>query len=270
MDDARAAVDGFKASAERFVALVDECVAGPEYNDDGLSRVGVQLAELYSRAAQIPDVELTDAATDIDVAGDSSMDTSRFHAVLAKLRAVIGATVDWGTLEHAFEIKREEALVDLHLAEVYRDVVNDLARIANGERDGDAAWASAVWEVRFGFWNHWGHHAASAMRPLHAQMDVGGSGPRYQHHPANLLSHVRDIETAGLDEEELALRTEVARHLAQVAKANGQDERASFRAAFEMSVRTARQISELHVGPGEPGGPLTELERAYLSRLDPP
>jgi hypothetical protein len=269
MEDARAAVKEYKAAAERFVALVEECETGPDENDEGICRLGVQLAALYFRASQIPEVELPD--DDIDVPGDPAADTSRFFAVLEKLHAVVAATLEWGMLERDYGIKREETLVETDLAEVHHDVVNDLARIANGERDGDAAWRSAVWEVRFGFWGHWGHHATSALIPLHAHLDCGGGGPRP--HRRNLLQSRRlaSIETTGLHEEDLELRVQVGRHLVQVAKANGQDERASFRAAFEMSVETVRKIHELHVESGQqPAGPLTERERRYLEGADDP
>jgi hypothetical protein len=46
------------------------------------------------------------------------------------------------------------------IADIYRDVVNGLRQYQAGHR------TAAAWEWRFGFENHWGHHAADAMRAL--------------------------------------------------------------------------------------------------------
>ena len=66
------------------------------------------------------------------------------------------------------------------------------------------------------------------------------------------------------------MRTRVARHLAQVAAANGQDEAAAFRSAFKMNYDAAERLRSYVEPVAEEGvAPLNDEERGYLEGLDP-
>jgi hypothetical protein len=274
VDDTRKAVSDFTAAASRYAALVERCeTAEGDDRDAVISELGVQLAELYSRAARIPGIELPEA--DTDVAGDPEMTTTEFFGALAHLERVIVATFDWGYLEQFHEMKQEDVAWELadDLAEVYHDIRHDLAQLANGQRDGEPTWSNAIWEVRFGFWTHWGHHAVSAMKVMHAHLDAYGMGPWHHHRRGR---SVPSVDITSVPAQELYVRTQVGRHMANVARANQQDEAVAFRAAFRMRFDRAKEIFEIYESHARPlaeeggAGPLTELERGYLKGVDPP
>jgi hypothetical protein len=145
------------------------------------------------------------------------------------------------------------------LDEAYMDVRGHIAMLETTQRSDDA-----ICEVRFGFWVHTSNHTIRALRVLHAYLADGG--PRPPHDPSHPRRVAPRIDVGSLPEEQLEVRTRVARHLAQVAAANGQDVAAAFRSAFTMDHDAAERLCS-YLEPVEDVAPLSDDERGYLEGL---
>jgi hypothetical protein len=261
----RDAVADYIAAGETFVGIVEGIEAADR--DRVLGDLAIALADLYSAAGRLP--ASTHEGDDF-VPGDR-IDTKGFFEVLSRMAAALqDESLNWNLDWEYWGLSRDalpELINDLadDLAETYLDVKDDIAKLAHLERRGDA-----VWEVRESFWTHTGNHAVSAMRLLHAYVaDNGGTRP--PHDPSYQRRAASRIDLESLPEEELGVRTRVARHLAQVAAANGQDQASAFRSAFTMNYDAAERLRS-YVAPLAEGAvtPLNEEERRYLEGLPRP
>lgn len=187
----------------------------------------------------------------------------------AALNRVLGGdvfnwdSIDWEYHEEWLGEPYERWKLVLQLAndldEAYMDAREHIAMLESTERSGDA-----VWQVREEFWTHTSNHVIRALRPIHAYLADGG-GPEAPHDPRYPRRVAPRIDLARFPE----VRTQVARHLAKVAVANGQDVAAAFRSAFAMNHDAAERLLRSYVEPvaAEGVAPLTDDERGYLEGL---
>lgn len=181
------AIAAFARLAEEFCALVDGREA---LGRDGLLRaVHIRLAPLYAAALALPGVEAMDDGLeesdgdedqeDVDVAallegsGKDRLGNEQWMALYRSLDALIGEGGLYAEVFDPWAQPPEEpvtgSLAD-DVADIYRDLADGLTKWRRGEV------AAAWWEWRFGFTIHWGEHAVSALRALHALAAEGTRG----------------------------------------------------------------------------------------------
>jgi hypothetical protein len=160
LDPIRPSAVEFVAAARRFVAVVDgrEGMSAEEF----LLTLHPLLAELTFRASVLPDVWSDHDSPEDRMTHD---DWSRLFRSLSDYlgdRDVYWQVFD--PVELGGDDPMRGFLAD-DLADIYRDLKPGLEAVA--ERRGRIP-KFVVWEWRFGFFSHWGHHAINAMRTIHA------------------------------------------------------------------------------------------------------
>lgn len=173
MPDSATAI-AFAALAERFCALIE---AHPRLSSvEFLHQTHALLPLLYAGGLGLPDVSVDgepDGAAKADDARAELSDDDCDRAMDDEMRALcrglgerIGAERDfYAEVFDPYSDTREPVIGSLadDLADIYRDLVDGLRAWRSGDR------ADAVWRWRFGFQVHWGEHATSALRALHAR-----------------------------------------------------------------------------------------------------
>lgn len=190
--DDPSAVDAFALLAERYRALVDgrEALGADAF----LRGVHAMLPALYSAALALQAVEAVDGADDDedDGAGEEGraggddgpgaeggagtlptgseppadrLGTEAWMALYRALGAFLAGRNHYAEVFDPFAEPPEEAVTGSladDLADIYNDLGDGLAKWRRGES------AAALWAWRVLFTAHWGEHAASALRALHA------------------------------------------------------------------------------------------------------
>ena len=143
-------VEQFAALAGEFCAWAESAGSAPEVEAATALRL---LARLYGQALELP---ATFGEEEPDEVADEAWKQvyRRFGALPFNYYA---QCFDPG------ELPGEASLADLadDLADIWRDRKEGLSLYAAGHLD------SAAWAWRWGFWHHWGLHAAGAIYALH-------------------------------------------------------------------------------------------------------
>ncbi len=149
----------FLKAARQYVALMESETLT---NEEFFRKMHKTLAELYLAALSLKDITLvhSDGETDFLVPEDEIM---KIH------KSVFSYTGDDGVYWKIFDPSRKEKPVQVwlqdDLADIYRDLKRELYKI---DRIGtNEAVEDALWQLKFGFKAHWGHHCVDAMRVLH-------------------------------------------------------------------------------------------------------
>ena len=164
----------FAALAERFCSLFE---AHPRLSSiDFLHQTHALLPVLYAGALGLPNVFVDgelDGAADVDGAraesSDEDCDRPRSDELRALCRGLgerIAAEANfYGEVFDPYSETREPVIGSLadDMADIYGELMDGLRAWRNGDR------AEAAWRWRFGFQVHWGEHATSALRALHAR-----------------------------------------------------------------------------------------------------
>jgi hypothetical protein len=145
------AIERFALIAQRYCDWAE----GAPGRDDRRMALAL-LLELLRAGMDLPDVEPSDADA-------PSVDRDAWERVYARM-AAIDAPRLYGTADPS-DVLAEALTGDLHddLADVWSDLREGLALYDAGAR------VDAAWQWRFGFENHWGRHAAEALRVLVAR-----------------------------------------------------------------------------------------------------
>ena len=150
----------------RFVALVDDHRKRPA--DELLVALYPVVCELIYRAALLPDVE---PETHGLVA--ERMSHAEWVNLFRSLEGTLGRhNVYWlvfDPYEHEDENLITGTLAD-DLADIYRDL--DLLQVRSAQNVSN----DVVWQWRFGFYEHWGHHAVDVVRATQALIAYHGLG----------------------------------------------------------------------------------------------
>jgi hypothetical protein len=163
-------VDEFITAAHAFrTALVADGV------EDGAfaRRVRDALAQVYLAAAFLgpPGRVESEAVDNWDDSEDSTPRGDDGRALREKLKARFGEhdvfvdVFDPSRLA-VEEIDPIEHSLSQELVEIDEDLAEAIALLDEDRQD-------ALWEVRWAFENHWGHHAHSCLRPLHQMATYG-------------------------------------------------------------------------------------------------
>ena len=166
VDDDRRRIDEFIAAATAFREVCES--AGKGKHKETLRRLASSLPRLQAAAAELPDVE---PALEHPV---FSAEERRGEGVPEGLARLI-AGIDWSVVQPGLaenvdggeSFAAAPAFIADGLYDIYRDVKEGFDIVEAGFPENEA-----VWEWRFGFWTHWGFHAAEVQRVLHYYVAV--------------------------------------------------------------------------------------------------
>jgi hypothetical protein len=170
----------FADLAYQYCAFIERSLATAA--DNVLREAHWRLPDLYSAALRLPDVctirdDPEDAFADEEDAGDEPASTTaekpdpgemtndEWMQLWRRLGKHLGDRKFYREVFAPYDLE-EDAAVAGDLADDFADVYRDLRRGLAKWHAGDAAGAAWVWQFHFGV--HWGEHAASAIRALHA------------------------------------------------------------------------------------------------------
>jgi hypothetical protein len=140
----------FAAAAERYCAWAEST---PESAYGEVDKAIRLLLELVARVLDLPPTE----------PGEEDFERPTHEQWKAVFRRFATLPIQHYGTHSPQDLEDTPVLIgDLHddLADVWRDIREGLAAYAAGDRD------SACWQWSFSFGNHWGEHAAEALRVL--------------------------------------------------------------------------------------------------------
>jgi hypothetical protein len=151
----------FLNAAQSFVELLEKT----NLDDKQFYKLAhVSLSQLYTTGLQLDEVELIYSGSDYEC---EKTDDELFVNLNDAQIANLGENVYY---REVFDPNNEEKddvvqgwLID-DFADIYRDLKIELEKIKLGTND---AVEDAIWQLRFGFYHHWGNHCINAMRALH-------------------------------------------------------------------------------------------------------
>ena len=154
----------FKTAADRYCALFER-EPGPCWAETVLAA----LAEVYATAHRLPDFGLTEDAPDLpntlDITHEEWLSLHAFAARVLGPQAHYRAYFDPSEVSDTEERPIFHSLAD-DLADIYRDIKPGLRAWDTGS---DIYLETIVFDWKNpNFGSHWGVHAVSAMRALHA------------------------------------------------------------------------------------------------------
>jgi hypothetical protein len=147
-DDYRRAYTDFTVRANRFMDVISAMEQLPTF--EFLRRVGLAIADLYSGALDLPDIE---PETDTNVAKSSG------GSIYTPLRDKLGSFDDYWKV---FDSSEKEDPVHGSLADDISDIHHDLRKGLH-LADHNASPSEVIWLWRLLFQSHWGAHAVGAM-----------------------------------------------------------------------------------------------------------
>jgi hypothetical protein len=161
----------FGVIARRYCALVD--TADNLEKDQLLLDLYRILPDLVSEAIRLPDVDLygRDEPEDLNEGSSAErpsapMSGVEWRALYELLRKRLGDVDLYWTVFDPTDSKDTEAIRG-SLADDVADIYRDLKEVLNLTDKSAISPQEAIWDWRFSFYSHWGHHAFSALRTLH-------------------------------------------------------------------------------------------------------
>ena len=152
----------FLQAAREFVSLLEDKNIEP-----GIfySKAHTALIDLYAAGNKLNTVELKYSSVEEDYEKDI-----QFEDKNANIVSILGKAVYyWEVFDPSFSQEEPEEPIVGWLEDDFRDIYKDL-KIGLLKIDTigtDAAIEDALWQLKWGFTNHWGNHAINAMRYLH-------------------------------------------------------------------------------------------------------
>ena len=170
----RKSTTDFLVAARRFLALLEN---GEIKQEEFFKEAHKALSELYRTGLELESVELIHSGSDSKF---EEIDKDELRKMNKNLISNLGKdSYYWevfnptykernGRPEQGWKITDKEPtqgwLVD-DFADIYSDLKIELLKI---DKIGtDEAIEDALWQLKFGFNNHWGNHCINAMRALH-------------------------------------------------------------------------------------------------------
>jgi uncharacterized protein DUF5063 len=159
-------VVAFKTAGERYCALLE---SDPPESDQWVKAVLSALAQVYAAAHRLPDFGLSDAAADIP----DSLDVTdeQWRSVFGLVQRILGTQeAYWAYFDPNQPQDTDEKPIFQSLADDLADIYRDIKPALRAWDTGDDAYLETIafdWKTPL-FGCHWGLHAVSAMRALHA------------------------------------------------------------------------------------------------------
>lgn len=146
----------FRAASANFIEVVD---AAPNFErDEFIASVNSSLAELYSRALDLPAVEPDTADGDA-----TPFATEKWAGLYHSLKDKIGPLdVYWEIFDSTERSDPVQGSLAEDISEIYFDLQENLQLEEKGITSGDL-----LWELRESFGAHWGRHATAALKAIY-------------------------------------------------------------------------------------------------------
>jgi hypothetical protein len=159
-DNVHLVLDRFRAAAAEFIQTVDS--VGAMEPDAFLGRLSHCLAELYSRALDLPAVEPD--TTGIDETPFAAEKWAELcNSLRGRLRSKIGPfDAYWGVFDSTENESPVQGTLAGDISEIYFDLKDDLQLEEKGISHADF-----LWELRSSFRSHWGKHLLGALVAIH-------------------------------------------------------------------------------------------------------
>jgi hypothetical protein len=160
----------FARVAERYCGIVD--AAAHLEKEQILLQIYHVLPELIGEAIRLPDAnpfngEKEDHQDDQSsrAAPDTRIGHKEWEAICHLLKEKLGdADLYWTVFDPTKDKEIVYGTLSNDIADIYRDLKEGLVEI----RESAATPSQAIWNLRLGFYTHWGYHATSALRTIHA------------------------------------------------------------------------------------------------------
>jgi len=159
-----------RAAAQAYCSLVEDSDVGEEAAF--ASQLLITLSDAVAAAVRLPEIEPGDADSPSRISQDE------WQACYQRIGQLTGPwwSCYWEAF-HPFALDQTGAGVGLgdlidDLADVWRDLKDGLLAL-----DAGLDLSDVEWEWRHGYWSHWGHHAAGAMRALLLHLSDRGQPP---------------------------------------------------------------------------------------------
>lgn len=161
----KASLKSFREQADEFCKIVEGVsdAAPLEF----LKQIQLILPQLYLAALRLPRVDVDEWEGDPHIPRRSDKDWGLLYEHLKK---VLGQYNLYWTVFHARE-HNEEAMYG-SLADDLADIYFDLTGPIKAANCGIPV-TCALWELRFGFYSHWGAHLVSATKAIHDYLAEG-------------------------------------------------------------------------------------------------
>jgi hypothetical protein len=161
------AVEAFLTLARRYCETVE--TREPDDPVSFLRNVQPLLAGLCHAALLLPgldEIDLPNGGEGLDTRDDAHGLIDRWRPLMQGLIDDLGADADYWEMFDPYELAHplQGSLAD-DLADVFIDLDEGLRRWDGADF---ALRRAIVWEWRFSYENHWGRHATSALRAIHA------------------------------------------------------------------------------------------------------
>jgi len=159
----------YKDSTKNFLKVAGEFIdiieADNISKEKFYKRVFPTLIDLYSSGQKLEEIELKYSSADSDF---GKTDDEFFKNKNQALISTLGFNAYyWEVYDPYVDEKENEAtqgcLVD-DFADIYRDLKIEFEKM---KLRTDEAIEDALWQMKFSFIHHWGHHCVSALRALH-------------------------------------------------------------------------------------------------------
>lgn len=152
-----ASVEAFIDAARSYCSLIEAADTFPR--GQLVWRLGERLTQLYAAGSELPQTEPA-SVEGLDDRGDGD----GHFALSQRLREKLGGLDGYRRIFDPYDANDGAFVGSLSddLADIYRDVKEGLAALAD-----DANQADVVWEWRHSFGSHWGIHAGAALYAIH-------------------------------------------------------------------------------------------------------
>lgn len=152
----------FLKAARQFTEVVEDEKIDKE---DFYKLAHIALVDLYAAGHRLEAIDLKYSNPDTNF---KDLEEELFKAKNTNLISSLGQDCFyWEVFDPTYEKENEPVqgwLVD-DFADIYRDLKTELNKIYNIK--SDEAIEDALWQLKFGFFHHWGNHCVDAMRALH-------------------------------------------------------------------------------------------------------
>jgi hypothetical protein len=152
----------FRDVARQFCGVID---SARNMNRDDLGlKVYTLLPALISGAIALPSVESSHSK----VKAIKAQKQAQWGELYSLLEDILG---DWNPYYEVFDPTKDREAIFGSLADDLADIYRDLKEGLVVHDAGLAPPHDIIWEWRFGFYSHWGHHAIDALRALHFRLE---------------------------------------------------------------------------------------------------
>jgi hypothetical protein len=155
--------DRFGVVASQFCSIVDS--ASTLDRTSFVLQVYKTLPKLIDEAIHLQDVQSSDDQK--ATKGTVRQGMEEWKRLYTSLREKLG---EWDQYRQVFDPTQDAEAVHGSLADDIADIYRDLKRGLDLKEAITPHPEDSIWEWRFGFYSHWGHHAMDALLTIHIRL----------------------------------------------------------------------------------------------------